>query len=197
MSTMLSAFTPDQHGLHGLETILNMHSEIKKASLDSFEGNEFNMSKGYIRETLDENISIVTGTAAEHDRLLALGYTRQDPVVPDPLLPKKATKEYYYINTSTKLSKYAAGAISLSRASTKGSDLFKVDPNKTDTQLLSDLLSREALDKNKQILMANAIKTGGSKLKGINRGNIAQPAFDSNGNVTSYRYVRSTCSVRA
>lgn len=183
-------FTDSAEDLDKLEAITGIMAGLHDIALDTtFADNAYNMRKGYIREKFDSNTDVTTGTDADHNRLVTLGYTRVASVQKDPSL-KKQKQQYYYVSKDGAPTKYLTGIISLNSAESKGVDLFQAGDN-TATATLTALLQRESLEKSKSKELNNMFKTGGTIIKGEFRNRIAEPLFDSVGNVKGYRYSMS------
>lgn len=186
INTMFS----DKFSEDDLETLLTYHAEVVDASLGTtFKDNEYNYRKGYLKEEFENQVDITVGTAKDHDRLLALGYQKGGSVVGDPNV--KSAKQHYYVKENGSMARYVTGALSTSAPAKRGTDLFKISAS--DSELAKMRINQdEALLKMAKQQEAKKVFSGSNTLlKADQRGNIAQPIFDSQGNVLGYRYVAS------
>lgn len=173
-----------------LETMLTYHQEVVDAALGTtFLDNEYNYRKGYVKEEYANQVDITVAGLEEDARLTALGYERGEPVKGDPLV--KGKKQFFYIKENNTPARYLTGALSTASPSKRGTDPFMMSTSDSELTKLQVTLDQQALMKAKQLEAKRVFNGSATFVKGPDRGNVAQPVFDSQGNVTSYRYVAS------
>lgn len=173
-----------------LATLLTYHLEVVDAAMGTtFKDNEYNYRKGYLKEEFENQVDITVAPISEEPRLLALGYQRGEPVLGDPLV--QGPKQYYYVKENGSMAKYLTGALSTAAPAKRGTDLFQVSASDSELNKMRLSLSQDKLTADKQRESRKVFAGTGTFLKAHQRGNVAQPIFDSQGNVTGYRYVAS------
>ena len=172
-----------------LESLLNLHRETTNVAAEtSFEHSTYNMRKGYLREEFDVDSDVTIGTAADHDRLVSVGYVKQEPVKQDKTVGKQG-QAYYYVKQGGSLDKYLTGVMSLANTNVRGTDLFPEINQGTELdkmQIEADLAELV----NKKLKAQYDMYNGKAKVLPLKeRGAVAQPRLDSNGDVIGYRYI--------
>ena len=188
--TVGNTFSDAEYGIKALQTLLLLQREVVDISAkEGFEGNKYNMRKGYVREKVSSEVDIVTGTKEDHARLTALGYTRSQPIAQDPSAKQVGQRHYYTKQGGQQ--KFLTGVLSLAASTAKGTDIFQPSDSTDEMGVLKLAHDFKYMQKVKQAEMR---KTMGSRaklpaVKPADRGAIAQPLFDSEGTITGYRMI--------
>jgi hypothetical protein len=188
--TIGNTFSDAEYGLKALQTILLLQKEVVDISAkEGFEGNKYNMRKGYVREKVSSEIDIVTGTKEDHVRLTALGYTRSHPIAQDPSAKQVGQRHYYTKQGGQQ--KFLTGVLSLAASAAKGTDIFQPSESTDEMGVLKLAHDFKYMAKIKQAEMRKTMnsRTKMPKVKAEERAAIAQPLFDSEGVVTGYRMI--------
>lgn len=183
-------FSDARYGIKALETVLLLQREVVEISAkEGFENDKFNMRKGYIREKVSNDVEVVTGTTADHERLLSQGYTRSHPLVQDPSVTHVANRWYYTKQGGQQA--YLTGVLSTVTNSKKGTNIFEPTEGMDELGVLRMEHDFQYMKKVKQAEMRKTMSARQRipKVKPTQAGSIAQPMFDSVGKITGYRMI--------
>lgn len=192
MDTLKALFDPSRYGVKALEALLLLQKTVVDISAnEGFEGNQLNMRKGYVREKVSSDIQITTGTDADHNILLAQGFIRGEAVKTDAASHASSTR--YLYTKQGGLQTYLVGVLSTATEGTVGTTLFQPTENMGEMDRIKLDIDKELTMKRKQSAMRNTQRSRGGmpRLSPEKRQGVAQPLFDSEGNIYDYRIVTS------
>ena len=181
----------------GMASTLVTHDVISKDAKETlFKNDPRQMRKGYLRNKNNSQIDVVVGTAAEHADLIALGYSKlldeagaPRRVYTDPTGADKQEPKYYYSMKNGSNNAHLSAAMSLASKGSRGINIIDINTHPGgEADMLTTIQNTQRLKKEKTKLLLDMARTGGKQLPVAKRGSVAQPTFDSNGNVQAYRY---------
>ena len=159
---------------HGVGFVLDMHKQMKEADKkDLFDGDSTRIIKGYTRDLIDNNISVVQVAESEVEEYKKQGYVVDATLTQDKhvILDEPVVQ---MVNKYGGANAYAAGIISLTSKKAKGSAQNEFAP--------SDIKASKKRDI-QEMLKARRIDPT------TQRGGQLLPNINANGTINSYRYV--------
>lgn len=180
------AINPDENGI--TFALLN-HKDIKdKAAALTFAGNTRLMIKGFTKEIVNPNISILVAPASEQETLLKEGYVMGAAVAKDPMDPSAIGDMRLFKSKNGKVSSYMAGIISYTGKRSKGTNLIDIYAQNSEVNPgLHGYVDFVTLNRRKQATIQSIVKGQAKPVAGDSNSTV--PVTDGTGVTVGYRYM--------
>lgn len=171
-----------QNDAKGVTFVMNIAKEYAKQSAAEFKDNSRHMTKGFMVDKVDPNVSIKVGTLDDQVDMEAQGYSLGSALPKDPNDPDRTVK-YFYVNNMGGIPANIGGVAYLMTDTHRGTDVV-MNPtsssNVTDTEDFAGMAKASRAD-----TIANWSSSN------ISSKTYASPLVNQDGEIINYRYVMS------
>lgn len=174
---------------NGLTFLAQVHADSVKRSQELlFKGNPSSVIKGYTKEIINPNTTVIVAPLSEEATLLREGYQRESQPLERDAMDTTSEEMYRYISKDNLLTTYEAGIASTTNKKAKGTDLIDVYVQQDSSNPQAEAISAGFQIHAKKLQATKKQYTAAdTKLKGA----ALAPIFNEDGNVTQYRYLMS------
>ncbi len=168
---------------NGIFFLLNLMETYKTDVDKDFEGNEAHKIFGYVKDVVNPDIDTVVATADQGNELAKHGYERVSQLGKDYTNTVQTEPLYLYVNRQGGLADRQSGIVYLNTDKAKGNSV-----NKANIQGIKNPGNVNSIAVAQRKLVNNSF--GSTKIKP--EANYMVPTFDTNGNITDFRYMESS-----
>jgi hypothetical protein len=182
--TVSNLLKQDPDAING---VIRMHEVLKANALrDSFGGNKYKFTKGYVKQITNPNIGYVQGTMADKVELEKQGFIQQGVIARDKAEGStRNTPFYVYTSNTGRVNDYAPGVLSVTNNKARGISTESI-ARKTDISTAEGKRNNEYTIKQKMKIRADMCKPGYKPKR--EKGNFMSAQVDDAGKITQYRY---------
>jgi len=176
--------------INGAKTTVRIHRNYKVKALDSlFDGNKFNMVKGYTREIYNPAINFIVGKKSQEKEMAQQGYFPDHSITKDKHDTHEEKETVIYVSKVDALDPTIKGVTSLTSKQAKGTSLYDIYKNEgrnaanVDAVIATETVKKANQESTAQNMFNNV------PLDPADTNNYLVPIVDTEGKITTYRYM--------